>query len=95
MTRYVYVNVYETGRDYGGPDEGGWYYDVGTVYRVMPVRRDRAERLLDRVQAACDRINREERRRPGSSVLATGDYLQACIEERPGEEYPRRRPRYS
>ena len=46
MTRYVYVNVYETGRDYGGPEEGGWYYDVGTAYRVMPVRRDRADACL-------------------------------------------------
>jgi hypothetical protein len=95
MSRYVYVNVYETDRAYGGPEEGGWYYDVGSPVKVMPVARDRAERLLGRVQEVCDRINREERRRPGSSVLATGDYLQACIEERPGEEYPRRRPRYS
>jgi len=94
MTRYVYVNVYETGRDYGGPEEGGWYYDVGTAYRVMPVRRDRAERLLDTVLAWCRERNRLDRRRSGGSVLATGDYLEAWIQDYPGRDYPERRPRY-
>ena len=23
----TYVNVYQTSREYGGPEEGGWYYD--------------------------------------------------------------------
>ena len=26
-----YVNVYEVYRAYGGPEEGGWYYDEGTL----------------------------------------------------------------
>lgn len=25
-----YVNIYDVGRAYGGPEEGGWYYDYGT-----------------------------------------------------------------
>lgn len=24
-----YVNVYRTAREYGGPEEGGWYYSTG------------------------------------------------------------------
>lgn len=24
------VGVYETGREYGGPEEGGWWYDTGS-----------------------------------------------------------------
>ena len=27
---FVSVAVYEVDRAYGGPEEGGWYYDVGT-----------------------------------------------------------------
>ena len=26
-----YVNVYEVYRAYGGPQEGGWFYDEGTL----------------------------------------------------------------
>lgn len=25
----IYVNVYEISRNYGGPEEGGWYFDAG------------------------------------------------------------------
>lgn len=98
MSRYgkriQFVTVYETGRNYGGPQEGGWYYDTGTVVACFPVLRHRAERLLERVKDRCDRINREERRRCPSSVLSRGDYLVAWLEDRPGEDYPRERPGY-
>lgn len=30
---YVTVAVYEMTRAYGGPEEGGWYYDQGTLLR--------------------------------------------------------------
>jgi hypothetical protein len=26
-----WVAVYETGREYGGPEEGGWWYDTGRL----------------------------------------------------------------
>lgn len=29
MRKRYYVNVYEYEREYGGPEEGGWYYDAG------------------------------------------------------------------
>ena len=29
----VYVNAYKESQAYGGPEEGGWYYRVGTVSR--------------------------------------------------------------
>ena len=25
-----YLNIYEIGQAYGGPEEGGWWYTVGT-----------------------------------------------------------------
>ena len=94
MSRYIYVNVYETDRIYGGPQEGGWYYDAGNPVKVMPVPRDRAKRLLARVRERLELINRNDRRRPGSSVLSTGDYLEAWVEDHPGREYPDERPTY-
>ena len=29
-----YVNIYETNRAYGGPEEGGWYYDTGDLLKT-------------------------------------------------------------
>ena len=57
-TRYV-VALYELDRCYGGPEEGGWWYDCGTlarVLRVVPIEDAayavgaRANRLIDRLQ---------------------------------------------
>ena len=94
MSRYIYVNVYETDRVYGGPQEGGWYYDAGSPVKSMPVPRARAKRLLARVRERLEAINREDGRRPGWSVLSRGDYLHAWIENHPGREYPEHRPTY-
>ena len=33
----VYVNAYEVTREYGGPEEGGWYYDAGEPMASVPV----------------------------------------------------------
>lgn len=31
-----YVNVYTSGRAYGGPEEGGWWYTYGIPYASVP-----------------------------------------------------------
>ena len=31
--KYWYVNTYECGRAYGGPEEGGWWYAYGTLLK--------------------------------------------------------------
>lgn len=36
----LYINVYLVGRAYGGPEEGNWYYDVGTPLASIPVDSD-------------------------------------------------------
>lgn len=33
----MYVNTYKVGRDYGGPEEGGWWFDVWTPIASVPV----------------------------------------------------------
>lgn len=35
-TRICYLNVYETGRSYGGPEEGGWWYNTGEPRASVP-----------------------------------------------------------
>jgi hypothetical protein len=33
-----YVNVYDVESRYGGPEEGGWYYDAGTLLESVPAQ---------------------------------------------------------
>jgi hypothetical protein len=33
-----YLNAYEVTLGYGGPEEGGWWYDIGTPLASVPVR---------------------------------------------------------
>lgn len=43
----VYVNVYDLTRHYGGPEEGGWWYDTGDLIRCYgPFHIDQAHELV-------------------------------------------------
>lgn len=66
----VSFTVGEVDRVWGGPEEGGWYWDRFTPERVFHVRADKADRLERRLQRVVDRKN--EGRRELSSVLSDG-----------------------
>lgn len=92
------VAVYEMDRAYGGPEEGGWWYDAGELVRVLRVARSE-----ERAYALAARINRTLRhRRDGdpshrdiSSVLYAGGHLEAQVCERTApESFPAQRPVY-
>lgn len=46
------VNVYDFTRSYGGPEEGGWYYDAWSLVASHPIRgaltSDKARKQLNR-----------------------------------------------
>jgi hypothetical protein len=33
----LYINAYKVYRAYGGPEEGGWWYDMGTPVASIPI----------------------------------------------------------
>lgn len=35
----MYINVYSTTRHYGGPEEGGWWYNWNTCLLTIPVNK--------------------------------------------------------
>lgn len=56
--RWFSVAIYEVHRAYGGPEEGGWYYDVGNrinetvrTFQNSPEGRYEAERYLESLHA--------------------------------------------
>jgi len=84
-----YVNVYHVTRQYGGPEEGGWWYDHYECVEVVPVRAERAEDMksaiaLDYAQDSYGDI---------SSVLG-GRSVQVLIEKTRAASETREKPRY-
>ena len=89
------VAIYEVDRAYGGPEEGGWWYDTGTLCRTVAVFRDpgraqayalRANRLLDHLQRT--------RRSTFSMAYAGGHHAAWVFEDTPPRHYPETPPSY-
>lgn len=84
-----WVNVYLEDRMYGGPEEGGWWYDAGILVRSSPYL---GPSTLDAERAWCGEENACRRSDTGS-VLSEGRYL-ALAEPGIGRNYPAVRPHY-
>lgn len=91
--RGYYLNEYMTDRAFGGPQEGGWWYDTGTFVACHGVYPTRGE-----AEAAADAMapGLAERRcglHAPDSVLCSG-WPAVHVERHPGADFPKTRPRY-
>jgi hypothetical protein len=90
-----FVNAYETDLAYGGPEEGGWWYDYGvpTGETWGPFEN------IDDAWAEYNRLHdtlvveRNEGRPRKTSVLGEGEFTVA-VEEHEPVAYPAERPFY-
>jgi hypothetical protein len=93
------VALYETNRAYGGPEEGGWWYDVGKILdrararRFGPDQEQEARAYLAELSAHAAQVNREEGRREPGSVLCDGWLAARMIRRWPWQSIPRGWPR--
>ncbi len=92
----LFLNVYMTNRAYGGPEEGGWWYDYGVFQECLGTffSPDNAAEALEKWQRIASARNKER----GSygdigSVLCEGA-LRVRLERHPGCDYPTQRPYY-
>lgn len=88
--KYVWVNVYTVRRLYGGPEEGGWYYDHYTCVYSKRVKKRFASQCKDNL------IKEHSYRKWGniSSVLG-GQNVDVWIENHEAESATTERPYYS
>jgi len=94
MARYV-LAFYEIDRAYGGPEEGGWWYDTGTLVRPWRIvaSEDRAYELARRANSLLDRLQRRKRS-VGSVAYAGGRHVCSVYENTAPAHYPEHRPYY-
>jgi hypothetical protein len=90
-----HVNVYEVTRHYGGPEEGGWWYDTGEPVISVTVDGKNAGEV-----EACELILMEDLQRayPDTgerySMAPRATDYEVRIEEHAGEAWPDERPHY-
>lgn len=98
--RFV-VALHELDRCYGGPEEGGWYYDAHAP-STLPEHRRLTRRFRSKAKATRYRnrlteqaIKASQGARSLGSVLYSGGQFAAVLQrgEQP-QRYPLRRPRY-
>jgi hypothetical protein len=89
-----YVAIYETNQEYGGPEEGGWWYDTGerVTDPVAFATRDEAVAYADTLRPEVAEMN-EGRYRP-SSVMCNGWFAVEWHRDESPEFYPAERPYY-
>lgn len=85
-----WVSAYAVTRHWGGPEEGGWWWDKFT--RVATSRRIKTRRVFETI-ARMEKAWAHIREGDISSVLGGTD-LVVMPEQQPGEWTTRRRPRY-
>lgn len=93
-----FIAIYETDRAYGGPEEGGWWFDTGELLEDEGVWAfdswEAANAALPEIEAMVARRNKDEKRREPGSVLCDGWLAAQIVEGVPEKEYPKHRPRY-
>lgn len=95
------VAVYLIDRAYGGPEEGGWWFDTGEpsdapehliferYFKSLAAARKYADKLNEKHGAAWN----EGRNSDVGSVLSEGKFWAEVTEGRP-ESYPLSKPQY-
>lgn len=81
---YWSIAVYETGRSYGGPEEGGWWYDTGS--RIDPHKQRVFEDMVE-ARKYMDQLRQEYTEHKDIAV-------RGFTEQLPVPGYPNRRPVY-
>lgn len=89
MTKKVVVNVYSVTREYGGPEEGGWWYNAYVLEHSEPTTSSLAPALKCRLEKEYDWVNEGN-----IYSMRGGTQLAVYIENEAGESETKYRPRY-
>ncbi len=89
----LYVNVYRVSRHYGGPEEGGWHYDIGEPveshfnHEGTPESAEVRRKELEKIYAE------HQPKRSRFSVIGGADYV-VTVEGHFARGYPEEGPTY-
>lgn len=105
MNKIIHVTVYDCNKAFGGPEEGGWWYDFGILctdldfaekIRIFPNNDEGLEKAQEYQKSLLeeiDKYNEEEGNVHPSQSICKG-YYRALIREGLPENFPQIRPHY-
>lgn len=85
----MHVNVYAVTRHFGGPEEGGWWYDVGELVEDVETTLEEAEAVKAELAQKHADVQDGDRH-----SACGGTDLQVEISEEPGRNWPEHTPHY-
>lgn len=89
------ITVFEAGREYGGPEEGGWWYDTGEPVLAVPIiHLDSTDLWTDEVRAAWDWLRTAFPRTGNRGRVHGGEDYDIVAGRHVGEAFPKERPHY-
>lgn len=86
-----YVNIYQLDRVCGGPEEGGWWFDTGTV--ELSIVCDSEESAQERAEMLREVFENHGNRYSVIYYRKPSDY-DVDIDDKPGADWPVESPRY-
>lgn len=87
-----YVNVYLVEQAYGGPEEGGWWYDYGVPHvSISEECPGGLDAMLEQWRVWCTEQNGA--RPPYDYTNGCGEY-RVFVEDEPAKAWPSERPVY-
>ena len=73
-----FVTLYRTDRPYGGPEEGGWWYDHTVAVETIRVpSREVAEQLVAKLRSTAREMTNEARRERQEAEARECDWAEA------------------
>lgn len=99
IDKVFYVHKHQVSLEYGGPEEGGWWFDMGipTGFSLGPISNEEAAyeqaRCLNQLEH--ERREREEKYEYTSVYGKMSNHYDYRVEDFPEpESYPKTRPHY-
>lgn len=87
--------VWELDRAYGGPEEGGWWYDTRVLIHSERISPNSAPEDIEKLREALATEYSDPYARPVGSVLYAGGQIGVSLESVPPADFePRERPCY-
>lgn len=90
----LYLNCYAVSRQYGGPEEGGWYYDAGRLLRSVNVTGWTDDDTEIEKKHLTEQYGWPKEGRNGRYSVNGGEDFEIHMEDGPGADYPKERPHY-
>lgn len=89
-----WLNCYSVSRNYGGPEEGGWYYDEGRMLASLDVTGKTEEEIEASKAKLTEQFGWPKDNRQGRFSVNGGADFEIRLEGERGSDYPEERPHY-